>query len=144
MVRPIITVFCGILLMLPAAGSARAQDNPQELKKLDKLEGYDQLRDEKSVKKDVTNLPKQALESTIVWSEAKPTSGKAPLKVDFAADPVPGAANYTWQFGDGTATAQGGSVSHTFDKPGVYRVLLKVTSAAGALGEDELRVKVTP
>jgi len=133
---------CGMLLVCGSRASW-AQESQQELKALDKLEGYEQLKGEKGVKKDVTNLPKQPIESIIVWSEAKPTSGKAPLKVDFAADPVPGAALYTWQFGDGGAPAQGASVSHTFDKPGVYRVLLKVTSASGALGEDELRIKVT-
>lgn len=124
--------------------SVQAQDSPKELKELDKLEGYDQLRDEKSVKKDLTNAPKQPIESIIVWSEAEPGRGKAPLTVQFAADPPAGVDGpvYTWQFGDGSAASQGQTVSHTFVKPGVYRVLLQVTNAKGALGEDELRVKV--
>ncbi len=123
---------------------AHAADTQEELKQLDTLQGYRQLPDEKSVKKDLTNVPNQPLETIIVWSEAKPTNGPAPLAVAFVADPPESVTDpvYSWQFGDG-ATASGPSVSHTFDKPGIYKVLLKVTNASGALGQDELRIKVT-
>jgi len=133
-----------VLIAAPIA-TVRAQDTKQELKQLDVLEGYQQLPNEKSVKKDLTTLPNQAIETLIVWSEAKPTNGAAPLPVAFTADPPSGVTDpvYTWQFGDGAAPATGQSVSHTFEKPGVYKVLLKVSNASGALGEDELRIKVT-
>ncbi len=133
------------LLVLVLVAPVHADDTKEELKQLDTLEGYQQLRDEKSVKKDLLNVPNQPIETLIVWSEAKPTSGAAPLKVAFTADPPPNVSGavYTWQFGDEAATATGQSVSHTFDKPGVYQVLLKVSNASGALGQDELRIKVT-
>jgi PKD repeat protein len=133
------------VLGLGLVSPVHAADTKQELKQLDTLQGYNQLPDEKSVKKDMTNVPNQPIETLIVWSEAKPTSGAAPLQVAFTADPPPGVSDavYTWQFGDGAAAATGQSVSHTFAKPGVYKVLLKVSNASGALGEDELRVKVT-
>jgi PKD repeat protein len=129
--------------LMPSAG-ARAEDTQQELKQLDTLQGYNQLPDEKSVKKDIA-VPNQPIESFIVWSEANPTKGVAPLKVAFTADPPSGVPDpvYSWQFGDGGAPANGQSVSHVFDKPGIYKVILKVTNAAGALGEEELRIKVT-
>jgi len=114
----------------------------QDLETLDKLEGYDQLPGEKGVKKALEGVPNQPIEGVIVWSEAKPASGAAPLTVSFSADQVPGAAGYEWSFGDGEA-AKGTTASHTYTKPGVYKVALKVTGASGVLGEDELRVKVT-
>ena len=51
-------------------------------------------------------VPNQPVETIIVWSEAKPTSGAAPLKVAFTADPPANVSDafYTWQFGDGGAT----------------------------------------
>jgi len=137
---------CAAVLVLGCgfATELSAQNPQQELKTLDQLEGYDQLKGEKSVKKDVTTMQKEPVESLIVWSEAKPTKGQAPLQVDFSADPVAGATAYTWQFGDGSAGAQGAAVSHTFRTVGIYRVTLTVAGANGALGEDELRIKVTP
>ena len=125
--------------------AVRAEDMQQELKQLDKLQGYNQLPDEKSVKKDMEAVPNQPIETMLVWSEASPNKGAAPLKVAFTADPPQGVANpvYTWQFGDGGATASGQAVTHVFDKPGIYKVLLKVTNASGAVGEEELRIKVT-
>jgi hypothetical protein len=133
------------LIVVGFFGVARvgAADTEQERKQLDVLQGYDQLRDEKNIKKDVENIPNQPIESVIIWAEAKPTNGAAPLTVAFSVDPPDGVSDpvYSWQFGDGSS-GTGPSVSHTFDKPGIYRVLLKVTNASGALGQDELRIKV--
>jgi len=133
-----------LVLAMGLVAPAHAADTQEELKQLDKLQGYQQLPDEKSVKKDLTNVPNQPIETIIVWSDAKPTSGAAPLAVAFVVDPPDAVTDpvYSWQFGDG-ASATGQSVSHTFDKPGVYKVLLKVSNASGALGQDELRIKVT-
>ena len=133
------------LLVVGLVAPLRAEDTKEELKQLDKLQGYEQLPDEKSVKKDMLNVPDQPIETVIVWSEAKPASGAAPLKVSFTADPPPDVSNafYTWNFGDGSKPEIGQAVSHTFAKPGIYKVLLKVTSKDGELGQDELRIKVT-
>jgi chitodextrinase len=133
-----------VVVWLAAGTTAVAQDSPKELKELDTLEGYRALPKETTVKGDLENLPQQLVETMIVWSEASPTSGKAPLTVTFTADPPPGIANpsYAWTFGDGSS-ASGAKVSHTFTSPGVYKVLLKVASPKGDLGMDELRIKVT-
>jgi len=132
-----------IVALLAGGSIARAEDSPKELKQLDKLEGYDSLPQEKTVKGDMDKVPNQPVETIIVWSEAAPTHGKAPLAVTFTADPPEGVASptYAWTFSDG-ATATGAKVSHTFTTPGVQKAMLKVTSAKGDLGLDELRVKV--
>lgn len=133
------------LVGLVCVSPLRAEDTKKELKELDKLQGYDSLPDEKSVAKDMLKGPNDPIETIIVWSEAKPTSGAAPLKVAFSADPPQDVTNafYTWNFGDGSQPGTGQSISHTFAKPGVYKVILKVSNTSGALGEDELRIKVT-
>ncbi|MCG3176631.1 MAG: hypothetical protein MOGMAGMI_01589 [Candidatus Omnitrophica bacterium] len=48
-----------------------------------------------------------------------------------SADPEGDALTYNWSFGDG-ATAEGAQVSHTYDKPGQYRVVLTVKDASGS------------
>ena len=143
MLRQMTVWTCAALLLI---GTAWAADTKKELEELDTLEGYKQLKEEGTVKKDLETMPKQALETIIVWSDANPSSGPAPLAVEFVADPPPGVTGptYAWDFGDGSAAGSGPSVKHTFAKPGVYKVMLKVSNAAGLLGEDELRVKVTP
>ena len=135
------TALVGLLI----ASAAPGEDTKEELKQLDKLQGYQQLPGEKGVRKDMVNVPKQPIETIIVWSEAKPTKGAAPLKVSFLADPPADVTDafYTWNFGDDSPPTTGQSVSHTFNKPGIYKVILKVANTAGALGEDELRIKVT-
>ena len=88
-------------------------------------------------------VPNQPVETIIVWSEASPTHGKAPLAVTLTAEAPDGVANpsYAWTFSDG-GTATGAKVSHTFSAPGVQRAMLKVTSPKGDLGLDEQRIKV--
>jgi hypothetical protein len=133
-----------VLVLLAGGAVAVAQDSPKELKQLDQLEGYNALPGEKGVKAAMEKVPNQPVETIIVWSEASPTSGKAPLAVTFTADPPEGIANpgYAWTFSDG-GSASGATVSHTFTSTGVHKAVLKVTSPKGDLGMDELRIKVT-
>ena len=133
-----------MLVVLGGATAGGAQDSPKELKELDKLEGYNALPGEKGVKAAMEKVPNQPVETIIVWSEAAPTTGKAPLAVTLTADPPEGVADptYTWTFSDG-GTASGAKVSHTFATAGIHKATLKVTSPKGDLGLDELRIKVT-
>ena len=133
-----------VLLLLAGGNAAAAQDSPQELKKLDRLEGYDALPGEKGVKAAMEKVPNQPVETIIVWSEAAPTSGTAPLAVTFTADPPAGVADptYAWTFSDG-GSASGATVSHTFTSAGIHKAILRVTSPKGDLGMDELRIKVS-
>lgn len=61
---------------------------------------------------------------------ASPSSGGAPLSVEFAAS---GATEgiYTWDFGDGE-TATGGSPENTYEEAGFYPALVTGVNSAGA------------
>jgi hypothetical protein len=76
---------------------------------------------------------------------AEPVSGAAPLAVRFDAsasrDPDGSLASFLWDFGDGMR-ASGQVVDHTFDAPGVYDVLLRVTDDAGAAATASSAVRV--
>lgn len=71
-----------------------------------------------------------------------PTSGSAPLQVDFTDLSIGNITSWQWNFGDGTtSTLQ--HPSHIFTSPGEYDVALEV---ANALGDDhnlELRKYIT-
>jgi PKD repeat protein len=77
---------------------------------------------------------------------ATPTSGYSPLKVSLNAacssDPDGDALTYTWDFGDGTMTAGGPSISHTFYSPGYHRVVLTVTDPWGASNQTYRYISV--
>ena len=62
---------------------------------------------------------------------ASPTSGQAPLAVQFTDSSTGSPTSWAWNFGDGgTSNAQ--SPSHTYDVPGVYNVSLTATNASGS------------
>ncbi|WP_159942844.1 MULTISPECIES: ThuA domain-containing protein [unclassified Nocardiopsis] len=68
---------------------------------------------------------------------ATPTSGPAPLEVEFSAEGSrhPGGLSmeYAWSFGDGAASDEI-APTHTFEDPGRYTVVLTVTDSAGRTG----------
>jgi len=62
---------------------------------------------------------------------ASPTSGDAPLTVNFTDLSSGNTDNWSWDFGDGgTSTAQ--NPSYTYSDPGVYTVTLTATNAYGS------------
>ena len=71
---------------------------------------------------------------------AAPLVGEAPLTVSFngagSNDPDGVIDAYTWYFGDGS-TGSGESDTHTYDRPGRYRVMLAVTDIDGAIDFTE-------
>lgn len=54
-----------------------------------------------------------------------------------------GITGYNWNFGDGTG-GYGKTVSHTYNTPGSYNVVLSVIDGAGNSGNDTLVVNVNP
>lgn len=70
---------------------------------------------------------------------ATPTTGSAPLAVEFTDESVlPGGASatYQWNFGDGTESAEA-SPRHTYKTPGEYTVTLTVTTDSGSDAEQK-------
>lgn len=75
---------------------------------------------------------------------AMPTSGNAPLMVNFNAsgssDPDMGdtVVSYTFNFGDGSGvvTQSTPTISHTYTSPGDYRASLRVTDSHGAVSQN--------
>jgi PKD repeat protein len=87
-----------------------------------------------------------------VSGTASPTSGKAPLTVQYnatASDPdgLPITA-WAWDFdGDGTddyTSVDSGSVSHTIPTPGTFYSRVTATAEDGGTGEDFVKVTVLP
>lgn len=76
-------------------------------------------------------------------SPGKPVS----LNASAAYDPARPGANlsYRWNFGDGTPTAQGVAVQHTWAKVGAYTVTLTVSDAGGSRTiSKRIQVTTTP
>jgi hypothetical protein len=93
--------------------------------------------------------PRRAIEpkeicAVLVFSN--PESGPAPLAVHLTAegDCTSGTARVQWDFGDGSPGATGETVIHTFEKPGTYKVIGKMTSDAlpGIEDSDDIDVEV--
>ncbi|MFN8105043.1 MAG: PKD domain-containing protein [Acidimicrobiia bacterium] len=74
-----------------------------------------------------------------------PTSGKAPLAVNFDAsasqDPDGSIASWAWDFGD-TGTGTGQTASHTYTAPGTYTASLVVTDNQGLTATTTRTVNV--
>jgi Chitobiase/beta-hexosaminidase C-terminal domain/Bacterial Ig-like domain/PKD domain/RoxA-like, cytochrome c-like len=61
------------------------------------------------------------------------TPGLVSASIAFTGSCTTGSGlTYTWDFGDGSGTATGASVSHTYAAPKHYRVLLTVTNSYGS------------
>jgi glucose/arabinose dehydrogenase/PKD repeat protein len=76
---------------------------------------------------------------------ADPTSGTAPLEVDFTADATDPEGDlpltYEWTFGDG-GTATGQQATHAYTEPGDYTARVTVTDSRGAKGSATASITV--
>ncbi len=75
---------------------------------------------------------------------ASPSTGAAPLAVDFSCDCAEGSAAFIgkeWDYGDGEGSTRD-SPSHVFSQSGGYNVKLRVTDANGMEGNDSFYVAV--
>jgi DNA-binding beta-propeller fold protein YncE len=68
---------------------------------------------------------------TAVFSDVPALAGGATTFTSAATGADEPIMTQTWNFGDGTATASGGTVSHSYANPGIYTVTLTVSDAAG-------------
>jgi gliding motility-associated-like protein len=70
-------------------------------------------------------------------------SGCAPLTVTFTDNTAPAGASCLWVMSDGFTTGTCGTVTHTFNAPGVYNITLTLTSAAGCVGTTTVNAMIT-
>lgn len=84
----------------------------------------------------------------VAMAAATPTSGIAPLTVNFSAagsnDPDGSIAYYSWNFGDGTALGTTANVSHIYQAAGTYTAVLTVTDNRGAKSTAQVVITVSP
>ncbi len=76
----------------------------------------------------------------IAQIEASRTRGTAPLTIFFNASGSTGSiTDYQWNFDD-TTSGIGRTIEHTFNQPGIYNVVLRVTDVAGQVDEATIRI----
>jgi endonuclease/exonuclease/phosphatase family metal-dependent hydrolase len=89
------------------------------------------------------NLP--ALSSTYASITTNPTSGSAPLSVNFTANVTLSSGSvsaYNWSFGD-SQTSTAASPSHIYQISGNYTPTLKITTSAGATASASTLLSVS-
>ena len=83
----------------------------------------------------------------IAAAAANPTSGIAPLAVNFSSagstDPDGSLASYSWNFGDGTSSTAA-NPSHTYTSAGTFTAVLTVTDNRGATAKAQVAITATP
>nr|WP_216853655.1 ThuA domain-containing protein [Phytoactinopolyspora halotolerans] len=90
----------------------------------------------------------KGVRSPVAKATAEPTSGLAPLTVQFTADgsddPDPGdVISYAWDFdGDGTTDSTEPDAEHTYTENGEYTARLTVTDQSGSEGVATVRIVV--
>jgi PKD repeat protein len=67
-----------------------------------------------------------------------PTSGEAPLTVDFVDQSTNSPTSWSWDFGDGVGTSTAQNPTYTYTTDGTYTVTLTATNAYGS--DDEVKV----
>jgi PKD repeat protein len=75
---------------------------------------------------------------------ATPTSGNAPLTVNFTSTSTGSPSSWTWNFGDGTTSSgSGATASHTYSAGGTYQATLTVANANGSNTSAATAITVT-
>lgn len=97
----------------------------------------------------VGNASCQPNDPPVASMQASPTSGEAPLTVDFDAsasyDPDgDGVAQYSFDFGDGTSpvTQTSPKISHTYQQAGSYQATLTVVDSRGKASTNTSAVEI--
>jgi hypothetical protein len=84
------------------------------------------------------------IDGPLMWCDAHPSWGKAPLKVYFSVELLEPAAPdaWAWDFGDGSAIARLRTPDHVYKTPGVYEAHVWVRDRNGKIGMDTVKVRV--
>lgn len=87
-----------------------------------------------------------AIDGPLIWAEAHPSRGAAPLTVYFNVELLEQARieAWAWSFGDGSAIALRRLPQHTYERPGVYEALVWGRDDRGRISMDSVKVRVDP
>ncbi len=79
----------------------------------------------------------------MVFADAEPEEGVAPLEVKFTADISGGAGQrkVEWDFGDGTTSSEVNPV-HVYKKAGTYLATVQVSDSTGDEDDDDIEIIV--
>jgi len=85
----------------------------------------------------------EAVSELSAQAEATPLTGTSPLEVTFTGSgSTGGITSYSWDFKDGN-TSEETNPLHTFNDPGSYEVVLKVTDDGGMANTDKIIINVS-
>jgi PKD repeat protein len=92
------------------------------------------------------SAPAASDQPPVAIATATPTSGTAPLTVNFTGsnsyDPDGGALTYSWNFGDGSPASTAANPSHVYNAAGNYTATLTVTDTSGAATATQVFIAV--
>ena len=83
-------------------------------------------------------------EEILLWADANPDWGPAPLKVNLSVEPLEDVSDvqWTWDFGDGSPESHEQNPTHTYARPGQYTARVRISDTDGNWGEDEAKIDV--
>jgi PKD repeat protein len=93
---------------------------------------------DEETKTDYITVTEQAQIPPVADFSASPTSGDAPLTVNFTDLSTGSPTSWLWDFGDSVGTSTDQNPSYTYSTPGAYTVALTATNANGS--DDETKV----
>jgi PKD repeat protein len=84
------------------------------------------------------------IDGPVIWSEAHPSWGRAPLKVFFDVELLEAGTPeaWAWDFGDGSPIARHRAPEHVYRQPGVYEAHVWVRDTGGRIGLDSVKIRV--
>ncbi len=116
---------------------SRTQNNTNRIRPMEVQDiSYEMKTRQSVVKSDVNFAPQVSIMASTV-------EGSYPLAVTFvgvATDPDGTVVDYSWAFGDDT-TGNGATVTHTFDGPGSFQVILTATDDKGSRATASVTIK---
>jgi hypothetical protein len=87
-----------------------------------------------------------AIDGALIWAEAHPNWGSAPLTVYFNVEVLEDAQieEWAWDFGDAAGIARRQLPQHTYERTGVFEARVWARDTRGRISMDAVTVRVEP
>ncbi len=84
------------------------------------------------------------IDGPLIWAEAHPSWGKAPLTVHFDVELLEDARidAWAWDFGDDTGVVRRQLPRHTYERRGIYEARVWAREVSGRISMDAVTVRV--